>query len=60
MATKKTTTRQTTPRKKKITQQQIRERAREIFEERIAKGIQGDSDSDWLQAEKELKDKQAK
>lgn len=57
MATKKTTTRPTAPKKKRITQQQIRERAREIYEERIAKGIHGNADSDWLKAEKELREK---
>jgi hypothetical protein len=57
-ATKATATRQTASRKKKISQELIRERAREIYEERMAKGIQGNSDSDWLQAEKELKEKE--
>lgn len=55
VTTKKTATSQTASRKKKISQEQIRERAREIYEDRMAKGIQGNSDSDWLQAEKELK-----
>jgi len=41
--------------KKNITENDIRKRAEKIYNERIAKGIPGDSESDWLQAEKELK-----
>lgn len=36
---------------------EVRERAHEIYEERNARGLPGDSMSDWLQAEKELKKK---
>jgi hypothetical protein len=32
----------------------IRKRAHEIYLKRIKKGIEGDADADWLQAEKEL------
>ena len=32
----------------------IRNRTHEIYLKRIKNGIQGDADSDWLQAEKEL------
>jgi len=41
--------------KKNITIDDIRKRAEKIYNERIAKGIPGSSESDWLQAEKELK-----
>jgi hypothetical protein len=42
--------------KKNITEDDIRKRAEKIYNNRVAKGIPGDSESDWLQAEKELKD----
>lgn len=32
----------------------IRRRAFEIYQERIARGIRGDAQTDWLQAEREL------
>jgi hypothetical protein len=41
--------------KKNITENDIRKRAEKIYHERIARGIPGSSESDWLQAEKELK-----
>lgn len=41
--------------KKKVTVDDIRKRAEKIYNERVAKGIPGSSESDWLQAEKELK-----
>jgi hypothetical protein len=41
--------------RKKLSLGLIRERAHEIYLNRIRKGIHGDPDSDWLQAEKELK-----
>lgn len=41
--------------KKNITENDIRKRAREIYEERINKGILRNSEDDWLQAERELK-----
>ncbi len=39
---------------KKITQSDIRRRAEEIYKKRIQEGIPGNSNSDWIQAEKEL------
>jgi hypothetical protein len=41
--------------KKKITEEDIRKRAEKIYNNRIAKGIPGTPESDWTQAEKELK-----
>lgn len=38
-------------------QEEIRKRAEEIYRERVAKNKSGDSLSDWLQAEKEIKRK---
>ena len=35
----------------------VHTRAFEIYQERIAKGVPGDSMSDWFQAEKEMKKK---
>lgn len=46
-AAKKTT-------KRRITAEDIRVRAAQIYEERVHQGQQGDELSDWLQAEKEL------
>jgi len=64
---KKTTAKKVTEKKKEpvvkkakvikaklVTEEQIREKAQEIFNTRIIKGMHGDADSDWLQAEKEL------
>lgn len=34
---------------------EIEKRAREIYENRVAKNLPGDAESDWLQAEKELR-----
>ena len=45
-----------TSKKKNVTENDIRKRAEKIYNERITKGIPGSSESDWLQAEKELKD----
>ena len=42
------------PIKKKLAKDRIRDRAHEIYLERITRDIQGDSDSDWLQAEREM------
>jgi hypothetical protein len=39
---------------KKVTQSDIRRRAEEIYKKRIQEGIPGNSNSDWIQAEKEL------
>ncbi len=38
-------------------QEEIRKRAEEIYRERVANNKPGDSLSDWLQAEKEIKKK---
>jgi hypothetical protein len=54
MTAKKEGPGKTIPRKKKVTEQEIRNRARDIYEERITNGIHGDAESDWLRAEKEL------
>ncbi|UCH15160.1 MAG: DUF2934 domain-containing protein [Bacteroidales bacterium] len=54
-STVKAKSRPASSRKKKITENDIRKRAEKIYNERVAKGIPGDSESDWLQAEKELK-----
>ena len=53
MATKKTTTTKNAS-KKKVTKDEIRKKAQEIYDVRIKKGIAGDADSDWRQAEKDL------
>ena len=47
-AKKKTTSR------KKITSEDIRIRAQQIYHDRLTKGQHGDEVSDWLSAEKEL------
>ncbi len=57
MATKtttKTATKKTTSRAK-ISADDIRRRAEEIYRERVNNGNHGDELSDWLQAERELK-----
>jgi hypothetical protein len=57
MATKKATTtvkKKASP-KKKISADDIRMRAQQIYHERVHKGQEGDELSDWLNAEKELK-----
>jgi len=54
MATKKTSTKRKTVSKKKISEDDIRNKAQEIYNNRIKEGIAGDADSDWVQAEKEL------
>jgi hypothetical protein len=41
--------------KRNVTVDDIRARAEKIYNERVAKGIYGSPESDWLQAEKELK-----
>lgn len=55
MATKTTTTKKATTSKAKISADDIRRRAEEIYLERVNKGKHGDELSDWLQAERELK-----
>ena len=54
MATKKDAMGKKASVKKVAPTDKIRNRANEIFRERTKKGIHGDADSDWLQAEKEL------
>jgi hypothetical protein len=54
MATKKVPTSKTSSAKKKISFDIIRNRVHDIYLRRIKKGIHGDQDSDWYQAEKEL------
>ncbi|MGF7141490.1 hypothetical protein [Roseimarinus sediminis] len=54
MATKKTSSKSKTATKKEISENDIRNKAQEIYENRIAKGIAGNEISDWVQAEKEL------
>ncbi len=41
--------------KKKISKEDIRRRAQEIFEERMKKYLPGDAETDWKKAEEELK-----
>ncbi len=59
--TRKTTARKTTARKQKVTVQEFLELARQeaylVFENRSKKGLPGDSTSDWVEAEKNLKAK---
>jgi len=49
MATKKA------PVRKRITEASIRKRAEEIYKKRMEAGLPGDADSDWRQAEQELR-----
>ncbi len=53
MASKTTSAKKTTTRKK-LTADDIRIRAQQIYNERISKGRHGDELSDWLSAEREL------
>jgi hypothetical protein len=60
-ATKKTTAESKTPRKKKASpvkampgEEEIREKAREIYFERIARGEHGTPEDDWREAEELL------
>ena len=53
--TVKTTKPKTSVKKKSLSEEKIRETAHKIYEDRISKGIPGDSLSDWAQAEHELK-----
>ena len=53
-AKKASTNAKSAPKKAKITGEQIRQRAAQIYSERLNNGKQGDELSDWLQAEKEL------
>jgi hypothetical protein len=45
----------TTTKKKVVTDEDIRQRAQEIFNERLSRGEEGDHLSDWIRAEKELR-----
>ena len=54
MARKKGSTSKFNKVKKKIINDVVRNRANEIYRDRIKKGIDGDADSDWSQAEKEI------
>ena len=54
MATKKASTGKTVSSKKRISLDVIRNKAQDIYFKRIKKGIEGNAESDWLQAEKEL------
>jgi len=53
-STAKKPAKKTTGRSKKITEDDIRYKAEEIYNKRIVKGVHGNAESDWLQAEKEL------
>jgi hypothetical protein len=55
MAIKTTTTKKTTTSKARISADDIRRRAEEIYRARVNNGHHGDELSDWLQAERELK-----
>ena len=57
MATKKAPVEKKAPAKKRITERSIRKRAEEIYLKRMEEGIPGDADSDWRQAEQELRNK---
>ncbi len=54
-STVKAKARPASSKKKNITENDIRKRAEKIYNNRVAKGIPGSAESDWLQAEKELK-----
>jgi hypothetical protein len=51
---KQPATRKSSKGKKKITADDIRRKAAEIYHQRMQHGHQGDELSDWLKAEKEL------
>jgi hypothetical protein len=55
MTAKKDPAAKAAPVRKRITASVIRKKAHEIYRKRVKEGIDGDADSDWLQAEKELK-----
>ena len=54
MATKRVKTKSKTKTVKKISEDDIRKKANEIYQNRLEKGIHADAHSDWIQAEKEL------
>ncbi len=55
MVTKKTSTGKTAPAPKKVSIAAIQKRAEKIYLKRMKEGTPGDAESDWHQAEKELK-----
>lgn len=55
MATKKASTGKKTTAPKRVTEQSIRKRAEEIYHRRMKEGTPGDAESDWIQAEQELR-----
>jgi len=55
MATKKAPVGKKAPVRKRITEASIRKRAEEIYKKRMEAGLPGDADSDWRQAEQELR-----
>ena len=55
MATKKAPASKKAPVKRRVTERAIRTRAEEIYMKRMEEGIPGDADSDWRQAEEELR-----
>lgn len=52
---KQSSARKSSKGKRKITADDIRRKAAEIYHQRMQHGYQGDELSDWLQAEEELK-----
>jgi hypothetical protein len=54
-ASKKATTVKKASTSKRITEASIRKRAEQIYLKRMEEGIPGDADSDWRQAEQELR-----
>lgn len=54
MATKKVISKSKINSIKKISEDDIREKAYQIYKNRLEKGIYADAHSDWIQAEKEL------
>jgi len=55
MAIKKAPASKKAPAKRRVTEKSIRKRAEEIYLKRMEEGIPGDAESDWQQAEKELR-----
>lgn len=60
MATKRVKSKSKTNTTKKVSEDDIRKKANQIYLNRIEKGIYADADSDWIQAEKELTVKKKK
>ena len=55
MATKKAAISKKAPSRRRVTEKSIRKRAEEIYLKRMEEGTPGDADSDWRQAEQELR-----